>query len=426
MSSPFNPGENKRMNTQKLAPIEQALQDLQQGKMIILVDDESRENEGDLVMAAEKITPTDINFMTRYGRGLVCLPMLAADFDRLEIPMMAKRNRSPHQTAFGVSIEAAHGVTTGISAFDRSHTIKVAIDEHSGPEDVIMPGHIFPLKAQAGGVLVRAGHTEGSVDLCRLAGLKPAAIICEILSEDGNMARGLQLHQFAQQHQLTVVSIHDLITYRYRHEVLVEAISASSLPIQDRGRFAIKTFRHLIDGSEHVALIAKNTDLTKPCLVRLHSECLTGDVFGSTRCDCGKQLNIALEEIAAKGGVLLYLRQEGRGIGLANKIKAYALQEAGLDTVQANHQLGFVADARDYGLAAQILRHLQLQQIRLLTNNPDKISSLARYGIVVTERVALETVPTGDNIRYLRTKKEKLGHLLTLDDEHHHEKNATY
>lgn len=403
----------------KLDCIEKALEDLRQGKMVILVDDESRENEGDLVMAAEKVTPEAINFMTRYGRGLVCLPMMPADFDRLSIPMMTKRNRSPHQTAFGVSIEAASHVTTGISAFDRAQTIKMAIDEKSGPEDVVMPGHIFPLKAKTGGILSRAGHTEGSVDLCQLAGLKPAAVICEILSEDGSMARLPELKTFAQKHGISIVSIYDLITYRFNYEVLVEEVSASTLPVRNRGHFVIRTFRSLVDGSEHAALISQTIDPRKPVLARVHSECLTGDVFGSGRCDCGRQLDHALDEIAEKGGILLYLRQEGRGIGLANKIKAYALQEQGMDTVEANHHLGFSADARDYGLAAQILRYLNIESVRLLTNNPDKIQSLSRYGVQVSERIPLETVPTNDNIRYLNTKREKMGHLLNLETSYH-------
>ena len=407
----------------KLANIETAINDIRDGKMIILVDDESRENEGDLVMAAEKVTPEAINFMCRYGRGLVCLPMMSDDFERLNIPMMAKHNRSPYHTAFGVSFEAAEGVTTGISAHDRAKTILTAVDDNSAPQDIIMPGHVFPLKARQGGVLKRGGHTEGSVDIARLAGLKPAGVLCEIMSDDGSMARLPELLKFGEQYQLTVVSIQDLITYRINNEVLMEEVSASNLPLQDYGEFTIKTFKDYIDGGEQIALISNRAaeDATKPPLVRIHSECLTGDVFGSARCDCGRQLELSLSEISKQGGVLLYLRQEGRGIGLSNKIKAYALQDSGLDTVEANHRLGFSADIRDYAMAAQLLHLLKMDTIRLLTNNPHKINSLEKYQIEVSERIPLETIPTRDNIHYLRTKRKKMGHLLDLtiekDDE---------
>ncbi|NKB46699.1 MAG: bifunctional 3,4-dihydroxy-2-butanone-4-phosphate synthase/GTP cyclohydrolase II [Legionellales bacterium] len=398
-----------------LATIEQAIEDIRQGKMIILVDDENRENEGDLCMAADLVTPEAVNFMAKYARGLICLPMTADAIDRLQLPMMVKRNGSKHGTAFTASIEAATGVTTGISAADRARTIEVAIDPTSTPQDIIMPGHIFPLRARDGGVLVRPGHTEGSVDLARLAGRGAAGVICEILNNDGSMARLPQLYQFAKQHQLNIVSINDLIAYRMRHESLVEEVSSARLPIDDLGEFTMKVFTCVVDDHEHVLIQSGAIDPDIPTLVRVHSECITGDVFGSSRCDCGWQLNASLQQIAESGGVLLYLRgHEGRGIGLTNKLKAYQLQDQGLDTVEANHQLGFAADQRDYGIAAQILRHLGIQQMRLLTNNPQKIHSLKGYGIKIVSREPLEMPATETNHQYLTTKREKLGHLLEL------------
>lgn len=394
----------------KLDPIEQALADIAAGKMVILVDDESRENEGDLVMAAEHMTSDAMNFMIKHARGLVCMPMLGEDFTRLRIPMMVTQNTAPRQTAFGVSIEARDGVTTGISAADRATTVRVAASEQSGPVDIVMPGHIFPLCAKAGGVLTRAGHTEGSVDLARLAGCRPAAVICEIMNDDGTMARLPDLVEFAKQHHLTLVSIHDLQSYRVAQEQLIKPIATATLPVNDLGDFTIAAYTSQLDNQEIVVLSKPPRDQTLAPLVRLHSSCLTGDVFGSQRCDCGAQLSKAMSELDKEGGYIIYLQQEGRGIGLANKIKAYALQEQGLDTVEANHQLGFADDLRDYGLAAQVLRDLGLNKVRLLTNNPRKVKGLQRYGIDVSLRVPLQIQPQQSNVRYLQTKREKLGH----------------
>jgi 3,4-dihydroxy 2-butanone 4-phosphate synthase / GTP cyclohydrolase II len=402
------------MMTTDINNIKQALTDLRQGKFIILVDAEDRENEGDLILAAEHATSEKINFMSRYGRGLICMPMSDDDFSRLQIPLMVKQNRSKQQTAFGVSIGAARGITTGISAADRAHTIKTAVDPTSGPNDIVMPGHMFPLRARRGGVLERQGHTEGSADLMRLAGLRPAAVLCEVMNEDGTMARMPQLKEFANQHQITIVTIQDLVTYRMQQEHIIEEVSAANLPVRNYGNFLIKTFRNTINNKEHLALMHGEINPKQPTLVRMHSECLTGDVFNSQRCDCGNQLEISLMKIAELGGVLLYLRQEGRGIGLGNKIKAYALQEQGMDTVEANQHLGFAPDERDYGIGAQILRELGINDIKLLTNNPNKLSGLERYGIKVSERIPLETAPTKDNIHYLRAKREKLGHWLEM------------
>jgi 3,4-dihydroxy 2-butanone 4-phosphate synthase/GTP cyclohydrolase II len=400
------------MSNTPLATVEQALADLRAGKMIIVIDEEHRENEGDLVMAAEKVTAEHINFMARFGRGLICLPMAGYLMDRLNIPLMVeeKANGTPFRTAFGVSIEAATGVATGISAADRAHTIQVAISDHATPRDIVMPGHVFPLRARVGGVLERPGHTESSVELAKLAGFKPAAVICEVLNENGAMARMPDLIAFAKKHQLHILSIKDLITY-LNEQPAVSEVASATLPVNNCGVFTIKVFVSRSDGAQHVVLKSKKLP-TKLPLVRLHSECLTGDLFGSARCDCGWQLHYALHKISAEGGALLYLRQEGRGIGLANKIKAYALQEQeGLDTVEANQRLGFAADQRDYRAAAHILQQLGMQKIRLLTNNPHKVAALEQQGIVV-QREAIQTLSQAENSHYLRTKYEKLGHLL--------------
>lgn len=389
----------------------QAISDYRQGKMIILVDDESRENEGDLIIAAEKITPEAINFMACHARGLICLPMDETLIDKLGLPMMVTHNRSPYETAFTVSIEARQGVSTGISATDRSTTIKAAIAADVTPDDIISPGHIFPLKAKPNGVLERRGQTEGSVDLARLSGLTAASVICEICNDDGSMARRDALEQFSTTHNISILTIEELCHYRLAHEVHVVEQASAKLPLGSLGEFDIKIFSSAIDKEEHIALIKKPT--TDKPLVRIHSECLTGDIFGSSRCDCGEQLDRSLADIAEQGGVLLYMRQEGRGIGLVNKIKAYALQQQqGLDTVDANQHLGLPHDNRDYATSAHILKALGLHEITLLTNNPAKVQGLEKYGIKVTGREGVITKANKDNAFYLHTKKEKLGHLL--------------
>ena len=392
--------------------IEEALEDIANGKMVILVDDEDRENEGDLCMAAEKVTPEAINFMAKYGRGLICLSLSPQRVEELKLPMMTDQNSSSFGTAFTVSIEAKKGVTTGISAHDRYITIKTAIDPKSKADDLARPGHVFPLRAKPGGVLQRAGQTEGSVDLSRLAGLNPSGVICEIMSDDGTMARVPELMEFAKKHRLKIVTVKDLIHYRMRTERFVHRTATVKMPTR-HGQFTAISYANSVDDQIHLALVKGDIQPGDKVLVRVHSECLTGDVFGSKRCDCGDQLHRSMEMIDKEGkGVVLYMRQEGRGIGLDNKLKAYELQDKGLDTVEANLQLGFKSDLRDYGVGAQMLVDLGVRKIRLMTNNPKKIVGLEGYGLKVVERVCIECKPNENNLMYLKTKKKKMGHLL--------------
>lgn len=397
----------------RFAGVEEALADLRAGRVVVVLDDEDRENEGDLACAAEFVSPEIINFMATHGRGLICLPMTSERLDALQIPPMVQENTARRGTAFCVSIEARSEVTTGISAADRARTIRVAVDPATRPEDLARPGHIFPLRAVAGGVLKRAGHTEAIVDLCRLAGLNPAGVVCEIMNVDGTMARLPELLPFAAAHGLKLLSIADLIRYRMRTERLVTRVASPQLPTE-RGAWTIHAFHTELEDRTHVALVMGDPKPDEPVLVRVHSECLTGDVFGSTRCDCGDQLHRAMEMIQSEGtGVILYLRQEGRGIGLANKLRAYELQDRQhKDTVEANLALGFRADHRDYGVGAQILYDLGIRRLRLLTNNPGKYVALKGYGLEIVERVQLEAAPGDDNRGYLETKKRKMGHLL--------------
>ncbi|MEN8232184.1 MAG: bifunctional 3,4-dihydroxy-2-butanone-4-phosphate synthase/GTP cyclohydrolase II [Thermodesulfobacteriota bacterium] len=398
--------------------IEEVIEDIRAGKMVILVDDEDRENEGDLCMAAEAVTPEAINFMAKYGRGLICLTLDRSQVKRLNLPMMVEKNKSPFETGFTVSIEARTGVTTGISAADRARTVQVAADPDARPDDLVSPGHIFPLRARRGGVLERTGQTEGSVDLARLAGMMPSGVICEIMKDDGTMARMPDLEEFAAEHNMKIATIADLVAYRLRRDTLVHRAVEARLPSHFGGEFKAIVYANDVDKHEHLALVKGDIDPDKEVMVRVHSECLTGDVFGSDRCDCGAQLQEAMRMVSEAGaGVILYMRQEGRGIGLINKLKAYALQDnEGLDTVDANLELGFKPDLRDYGIGAQILRDLGVRKMRLLTNNPKKIVGLEGYDLEVTSRQSIEINPVAENISYLKCKKDRMGHLLDLPE----------
>jgi len=396
--------------------IPEAIEEIKAGKFVIIVDDATRENEGDLAIAAEKVSPETINFMAKYGRGLICLPVIGKRLDELQIPLMVQENTSKFSTAFTVSIEAKHRVSTGISAADRAATVKAIVDPATTPDDIVRPGHTFPLRAKEGGVLARAGHTEAIVDLARLAGLYPAGVICEILNEDGSMARLPELKTMSEKFGINIVTIAELIAYRYRHESLVHRVAEAKLPTP-HGEFAVIAYKSDTDPDEHVALVMGDVATDDPVLVRVHSQCLTGEVFGSLRCDCGEQIDMAMQKIAEEGrGILLYMRQEGRGIGIHNKIRAYALQDNGMDTVEANLCLGFEADLRDYGIGAQILAQLGLHNVRLLTNNPKKVVGLESYGLKVVETVPIIASPNPYNSRYLETKQKKMGHLLEVPD----------
>lgn len=395
----------------QFSSIERAIEDIKNGRMVIVVDDPGRENEGDLIIAAEKATPEAVNFMVRHARGLVCMPMEGKELDRLGVPAMVEKNTDNHETAFTVSVDYKD-TTTGISAFERAQTIQGLIDEQAGPDDFRRPGHVFPLRAREGGVLKRTGHTEAAVDLAKLAGLKPAGVICEILNEDGTMARTPELMEFAEKYDIGIITITDLVAYRSKRERLVECVVETRLPTK-YGLFKIRGYQNTINGEHHVALIMGVIDGAEPVLTRVHSECLTGDALGSVRCDCGDQFTAAMSQIAAEGrGILVYMRQEGRGIGLINKLKAYALQDQGLDTVEANLALGFEEDLRDYGIGAQILKDIGAGKLRLMTNNPRKIKGLEGYGLEITERVPLQMEANDENVTYLKAKQQKLNHLL--------------
>ncbi len=401
-----------------LATIEAAIEDFREGRFVIIVDDESRENEGDLAIAAEKVTPEAINFMARYGRGLICLPIIGQRLDELQIPLMVQENTSPLGTAFTVSVEARRGVTTGISAADRATTIRTIIDPKTRPEDLVRPGHVFPLRAKEGGVFMRAGQTEASVDLAKLAGLYPAAVICEIMNDDGTMARMPQLERFAAEHGIKIISVADIIAYRRRHEQIVRKVVETPLPTE-YGEFLCIGYEDTITGEEHVALVKGDiAGSDEPVLVRMHSKCLTGDTFGSLRCDCGQQLHWCMQKIEEAGrGIVVYLHQEGRGIGLHNKLRAYKLQDEGHDTVDANLRLGFPEDRRDYGIGAQILVDLGVRKMRIFTNNPKKLIGLEGYGLELVEQIPIPVRANPHNLRYLQTKRDRMGHSLTVVNE---------
>ena len=407
--------EGREGGRAELASVEEAIQEYQRGRFVIIVDDQDRENEGDLTLPAQFVDADAINFMARHGRGLICVAMTGERLDDLRIPMMVGRNDSRFGTGFTVSVEARDGVTTGISAADRARTIQVLVDPEARPDDLVMPGHMFPLRARAGGTLVRAGQTEASVDLCKMAGLHPAAVLCEVMKADGSMARLPQLKRFASRHGLKIISVNQLISYRMRKDRLVQRVAETVMPTRF-GEFRALAYKSLIDPDEHLALVLGDIETPEPVLVRVHSQCVTGDVFGSLRCDCGEQIEQALQRISEEGrGVLLYMRQEGRGIGLHNKMRAYALQDEGMDTVEANHALGFPADRRDYGIGMQILVDLGIREMRLLTNNPGKRAGLEGYGLKVVERIPIIVEPNSYNLRYLETKQKKLGHLLKIE-----------